>query len=128
MSTITPATVEVPMPRLSEAMEEGTVLQWLKEEGEAVARGDELVEIEIDKATLIHEAEADGVLRIVAEAGETLPVGATIARLEAGEGGSASAPAPAAAAADAVAAPVAPVTATGVATPPGDPAVPASPL
>jgi pyruvate dehydrogenase E2 component (dihydrolipoyllysine-residue acetyltransferase) len=72
---------DVAMPRLSDSMEEGTILKWLKSEGEAVAVGDELVEIETDKANMTYEAEAEGALSIVAAEGETLAVGTTIARL-----------------------------------------------
>jgi pyruvate dehydrogenase E2 component (dihydrolipoamide acetyltransferase) len=75
---------EVVMPRLSDSMEEGTILKWLKSDGDEVAPGDELVEIETDKATMTYEADASGTLRIVAPEGETLPVGAPIAQL--GEG------------------------------------------
>jgi len=76
------------MPRLSDSMEEGTIIKWLKAEGDEVARGDELVEIETDKATMTYEADTDGVLQIVAAEGDTLPVGEVIARLNGGAGGS----------------------------------------
>ena len=69
------------MPRLSDSMEEGTIIKWLKGNGDAVARGDELVETETDKATMTYEADTDGVLQIVAGEGDTLPVGEVIARL-----------------------------------------------
>lgn len=69
------------MPRLSDTMEEGTILRWLKANGEEVARGEELVEIETDKATMTYESDQAGVLEIVAEAGRTLEVGAPIARV-----------------------------------------------
>jgi pyruvate dehydrogenase E2 component (dihydrolipoyllysine-residue acetyltransferase) len=72
------------MPRLSDSMEEGTIIKWLKSEGDQVARGDELVEIETDKATMTYEADSDGVLQIVAAEGDTLPVGEVIARLNGG--------------------------------------------
>jgi pyruvate dehydrogenase E2 component (dihydrolipoamide acetyltransferase) len=72
---------DLAMPRLSDSMEEGTILKWLKADGEDVRKGDELVEIETDKANMTHEADQDGVLRIVAKEGETLPVGATIASI-----------------------------------------------
>ncbi len=49
---------EVRMPRLSDSMEEGTIVRWLKAAGDAVAAGDALVEIETDKATMEYEAEA----------------------------------------------------------------------
>jgi pyruvate dehydrogenase E2 component (dihydrolipoamide acetyltransferase) len=72
---------DVTMPRLSDSMEEGTILRWLKADGEEVRAGDELAEIETDKATATYEAEAEGVLAIVAKEGDTLPVGAVIATL-----------------------------------------------
>ena len=70
---------EITMPRLSDSMQEGTILSWLKSDGDRVRAGDELVEIETDKATMAYESPAEGVLTIVAAVGETLPVGAVIA-------------------------------------------------
>ncbi len=67
------------MPRLSDSMEEGTILHWLKDSGEEVRRGEEFVEIETDKATVPFEAEHDGVLQVVAPRGSTCPVGQLIA-------------------------------------------------
>ena len=78
---------DVTMPRLSDSMEEGTILKWLKSDGDEVKRGDELAEIETDKATLTYESDADGVLEIVAKEGDTLPVGEVIAKLGDGSGG-----------------------------------------
>ncbi|HUN79517.1 MAG TPA: dihydrolipoamide acetyltransferase family protein [Solirubrobacteraceae bacterium] len=72
---------EIVMPRLSDTMEEGTILRWIKHDGEQVARGEELVEIETDKAAMVYESDAEGILRIVAGEGETLPVGAAIAHV-----------------------------------------------
>jgi pyruvate dehydrogenase E2 component (dihydrolipoamide acetyltransferase) len=72
---------DVAMPRLSDSMEEGTILKWLMGDGDRVSAGDELVEIETDKANMTYEAEAGGVLSIVAHEGATLPVGGVIARL-----------------------------------------------
>jgi pyruvate dehydrogenase E2 component (dihydrolipoamide acetyltransferase) len=72
---------DVVMPRLSDSMEEGTILKWLKADGETVARGEEIVEIETDKATMSYEADADGALHIVAAEGDTLPIGALIATI-----------------------------------------------
>ena len=71
------------MPRLSDSMEEGTILRWIKQDGDEVHRGDELVEIETDKATMTYEADQDGVLEIVAGEGQTLPIGEVIARISA---------------------------------------------
>ena len=78
---------DVAMPRLSDSMEEGTILKWLKSDGDEVKRGEELVEIETDKANMTYEADSDGVLSIVAKEGDTLPVGETIARLGDGSEG-----------------------------------------
>lgn len=71
----------IAMPRLSDSMEQGTILTWLIDDGQPVARGDELLEIETDKATQTHEAEAAGILRIVQPAGATVAVGETIAEI-----------------------------------------------
>jgi pyruvate dehydrogenase E2 component (dihydrolipoamide acetyltransferase) len=72
---------ELTMPKLTDSMEEGTILTWLKAAGERVQEGEDLLEIESDKATVTHHAEAAGILEILASEGTTLPVGATIARL-----------------------------------------------
>lgn len=70
------------MPRLSDSMEEGTILKWLKQVGDQVSEGEELVEIETDKANMTYEADASGVLvEIVAAEGQTLPIGELIARI-----------------------------------------------
>jgi pyruvate dehydrogenase E2 component (dihydrolipoyllysine-residue acetyltransferase) len=75
------AQLEIAMPRLSDQMEEATVIQWLKRPGDAVRRGEPLVEIETDKATMVYEAEFDGVFEeIVVEEGSTAALGTTIAR------------------------------------------------
>ncbi|HEU0019323.1 MAG TPA: dihydrolipoamide acetyltransferase family protein [Thermoleophilaceae bacterium] len=83
---------DVLMPRLSDSMEEGTVLKWLVEQGGAVKRGEPLVEIETDKANMTYEADTDGVLiELLAQEGDTLEVGQPIARIGA-EGETAEAP------------------------------------
>ncbi len=78
---------DVVMPRLSDSMEEGTILKWLVEEGGEVKRGEPLVEIETDKANMTYESDTDGTLiEFVAQEGDTLPIGEVIARIgEAGE-------------------------------------------
>ncbi len=78
---------DIVMPRLSDSMEEGTVLRWLKSVGDELAVGDELVEIETDKANMVYESDAAGTLtEIIAGEGDTLPIGEVIARVgEAGE-------------------------------------------
>jgi pyruvate dehydrogenase E2 component (dihydrolipoamide acetyltransferase) len=88
---------EVVMPRLSDSMEEGTILSWLKQVGDEVAVGDELVEIETDKANMAYEADVAGTLQeILAQEGETLPIGSPIARIgdSNGESSNASAAGP----------------------------------
>ncbi|HEY8304973.1 MAG TPA: dihydrolipoamide acetyltransferase family protein [Solirubrobacteraceae bacterium] len=82
---------DVVMPRLSDTMEEGTILRWLKRDGEHVARGEELVEIETDKANMTYESDLEGTLRTVASEGDTLRVGDLIARIGASDGGGAPA-------------------------------------
>src|SRR6478735_6367522 len=79
---------DVAMPRLSDSMEEGTILKWLKSDGDDVSKGEELVEIETDKANMTYEADESGTLEIVAQEGDTLGVGETICRI--GEGGGSS--------------------------------------
>jgi pyruvate dehydrogenase E2 component (dihydrolipoamide acetyltransferase) len=68
------------MPKTGMSMEEGTILRWLKREGEAVRKGEMLLEIETDKTSMEVEAEADGLLlRVLRQAGEVVPVTQTIA-------------------------------------------------
>jgi pyruvate dehydrogenase E2 component (dihydrolipoamide acetyltransferase) len=71
---------EIVMPRLSDSMEEGVVLKWMKQVGDEVAVGDELVEIETDKANMAYESDVAGTLtEILAQEGDSLPIGAPIA-------------------------------------------------
>ena len=75
------------MPRLSDSMEEGTILTWLKQVGDEVAVGEELVEIETDKANMAYESDVAGTLtEILAEEGDTLAIGAPIAVVGDGSG------------------------------------------
>jgi pyruvate dehydrogenase E2 component (dihydrolipoamide acetyltransferase) len=74
---------EIAMPRLSDSMEQGTILTWLKTDGDHVAEGEDLVEIETDKATMTYPSPGQGVLSILAAEGSTLAVGAPIAGLAA---------------------------------------------
>ena len=70
----------VKMPRLSDTMEEGTVASWLKQEGDKVAEGDILAEIETDKATMEFESFYEGtLLKIGIPEGETAPVDSLLA-------------------------------------------------
>jgi pyruvate dehydrogenase E2 component (dihydrolipoamide acetyltransferase) len=76
--------VEVKLPRLGQGMEAGTIVRWLKSEGEQVAKGEPLYELDTDKVTQEVEAEAEGVLlKIVVPEGE-VGVGTTIAVIGAG--------------------------------------------
>jgi pyruvate/2-oxoglutarate/acetoin dehydrogenase E1 component len=93
-----PALVDIGMPRLSDSMEEATILTWLKRPGDAVTRGEPLVEVETDKATMVYEAETAGVLEeIVVDDGSTADLGAVIARIrvDGAAGAPAAEPAPA---------------------------------
>ena len=110
------AITKVVMPKLSEAMESGKIIKWLKKEGDRVQAGDILAEVETDKADVEMEAFGGGVLRkILAQAGEKTPVGALIGVIaEPSDDISAllaGAPAPAAAPAAAPGPPAAPVVA-----------------
>jgi pyruvate dehydrogenase E2 component (dihydrolipoamide acetyltransferase) len=68
------------MPRLGRSMEEGKILRWLKQEGNAVKKGESLAEVETDKGNIEVDALAAGLLRkILAAEGQTIPVGAAIA-------------------------------------------------
>src|SRR5215212_7919371 len=68
------------MPALGMAQETGTLIQWLKSPGDSVAKGEPLMEVETDKATVEIEAPANGILAsVTAQAGDVIPVGQRIA-------------------------------------------------
>jgi pyruvate dehydrogenase E2 component (dihydrolipoamide acetyltransferase) len=74
--------IEITMPKLSDTMEEGTILRWLKGVGDPVAKGDVLAEVETDKADMELEAEQGGTLsEIRIKEGDAAAVGAVIAVL-----------------------------------------------
>jgi pyruvate dehydrogenase E2 component (dihydrolipoamide acetyltransferase) len=74
------------MPKMGDAMEEGTLLKWLKSEGDDVSEGDAIAEIETDKVTMELEAEDAGTLaQLIADEGQDIPVGEAIAFIQ-GEG------------------------------------------
>src|ERR1700750_777685 len=76
------AVQDIAMPRLSASLAEGTGLHWLKKVGDDVAIGEELVEIETDKANMGYEADVAGtLLEILVDENATAPVGALIARI-----------------------------------------------
>lgn len=71
---------KIPMLALSPTMEEGVIIKWMIAEGDTIAFGDALCEIETDKATMDYESPTDGVLlKISAREGQTVPIGDTIA-------------------------------------------------
>ena len=109
---------EILMPQLGLTMEEGTVTQWLKQEGDPVKAGEAVLEITTDKLTNEVTSEHDGVLlKIVAQEGEDIPVKGLLGYIgQAGEQvGDTAAPAPAAAPAQASAAPATPAAAPAAA-------------
>ncbi len=84
---------DVIMPALGMAQETGTLIQWLKSSGDTVTKGEPLMEIETDKATVEIEAPATGILSdVTAQVGDVIPVGQRIAVIVAP--GEASAPPP----------------------------------
>src|SRR5205823_8033309 len=78
---------QVTLPRLGQGMESGTIVRWLKAEGDEVQKGEPLYELDTDKVTQEVEADAGGVLlKILVEEGREAPVGTPVAFLgEAGE-------------------------------------------
>src|SRR4051794_489624 len=98
---------DVEVPALGESITEGTLAQWLKKPGEAVAQDEPIASLETDKVTVEVPSPVAGVLseRLVQE-GDTVAVGAVIARI--GDGGTVTASAPAQAAAEATTNPAGP--------------------
>ena len=74
---------EITMPKLSDTMEEGKILRWLKHPGDKIARGEAIAEVETDKADMVLESFDEGVLdQIKLNEGESAPVGAVIAMMK----------------------------------------------
>src|SRR5438270_4484369 len=96
---------ELTMPKMGDAMEEGTVLRWLKSEGDAIQEEEPIAEIQTEKATIEVPSYVAGKLtHILVPEGQTVPVGTPIAQYEPAGGesnGQEGSPAPAAAAATA---------------------------
>ena len=68
--------MELTMPKLSDSMADAVIVRWLKAPGEPFARGDALIEVETDKATVVYEAESDGTLdSILIPEGGTAAIG-----------------------------------------------------
>ena len=85
---------EIKVPELAESITEGTIAQWLKKPGEAVEKGEYIVELETDKVNVEVISEEAGVIQeLKAEEGDTVEVGQVIAIVGAGNGAAASAPA-----------------------------------
>jgi len=77
---------EITMPKLSDTMEEGKIIRWLKHPGDRVKRGDAIAEVETDKADMVLESFDEGVLsELLLKEGDSAAVGAVIARLNVGE-------------------------------------------
>src|SRR3979490_2425007 len=77
---------DINMPKLSDTMEEGTIVEWKKKSGDVGKTGDVRAEVESDKASFSLEGAADGVLTVIVEQGVPAKIGAAIARIgEAGE-------------------------------------------
>jgi pyruvate dehydrogenase E2 component (dihydrolipoamide acetyltransferase) len=72
---------DILMPKLSDSMEQGTILTWLKGTGESVEIGEEILEIETDKSTVTYIAEDAGTLQTLVEEGASVAVGETIGRI-----------------------------------------------
>jgi pyruvate dehydrogenase E2 component (dihydrolipoamide acetyltransferase) len=97
---------ELTMPKLSDSMADAVILRWLKSPGEAFERGEGLIEVETDKATVVYEAESAGTIgSILAPEGATVAVGEPIATLGNGDRGTEGAQRPASAKAEPKSAP-----------------------
>ena len=76
------------MPKFEMSQETGTIARWLKQNGEAIAKGDAILEVETDKVTMEVESPASGTLNgIAAQPGEVIPIGQVIAFVWAARGG-----------------------------------------
>src|SRR5215470_6226601 len=81
---------EIVMPKLSDTMEEGKIIRWLKHPGDTIHHGEPIAEVETDKADMVLESFEEGVLdQITLKEGESAPVGAVIATMRGGSAKSA---------------------------------------
>jgi 2-oxoglutarate dehydrogenase E2 component (dihydrolipoamide succinyltransferase) len=85
--------IEIKIPSVGESVQEAVLAEWFKQDGDAVRKDEPLFVIETDKVTLEVVAEADGVLKISVQAGETVAVGAVVGSIEPAEVGAAAKPA-----------------------------------
>lgn len=109
------ALVEMVMPKMGESIMEGTILSWLKQEGEEIEADESVLEVATDKVDTEVPATHGGILKeILVQEGDVVPVGAPIAKIETEGEDSADVPAPAVEAAPAVAAEVKEAASNGV--------------
>ena len=84
--------VEIKVPSVGESVTEAVLAQWFKKDGDQVQKGEALFVIETDKVTLEVEAEAEGVLKISTEEGETVSIGAVVGSIDTAAAAAAAAP------------------------------------
>jgi len=72
---------EIFIPKMGQTMTEGTIEKWLRKDGDTVKKGEGVVEIMTDKITTTIDSPADGVLQILVEEGNTVPVGEIIGEI-----------------------------------------------
>ena len=77
--------VEIKVPSVGESITEVTLAQWLKEDGDYVEMDENIAELESDKATFELPAEKAGILRIIAQEGDTVEIGAVVCSIEEGD-------------------------------------------
>lgn len=75
-------TVEIKMPQAAMAMTEGTLTEWLVEDGALVAQGQPLYAFESEKVEMVVDSPANGRLQVVAKVGETVAVGTSVGTIE----------------------------------------------
>ncbi len=86
--------IQVKVPTVGESISEVTIANWLKKDGDFVKMDEVIAELESDKATFELTAQDEGILKIVKQAGETVPVGEVICEIEPGKGGNGKAEVP----------------------------------
>ena len=87
--------LEIKVPPVGESITEVTLSRWIKKDGDTVAMDEVIAELESDKATFELTAEQAGTLKTIANEGDTLPIGAVVASIEAGGAAAATTPTPA---------------------------------
>ncbi len=87
--------IQIKVPAVGESISEVTIANWLKKDGDVVKLDEVIAELESDKATFELPAQSDGVLKIIKQQGETVPIGETICEIEPSAAGRASTPSPA---------------------------------